>query len=254
LLLLCGLIAPAHADLSAMEAAFSTGAFKEAALMGEEDGGSQALAFAARALLAEAGLTHDIACRDRSVEQAMKNAETALAGDPNNVEAHLQLAIALGLKARRVGTLRAHLMGLALEAKRHVERALTLSPDSPWAYAVNGAWNLEIVGRGGNLAGRAFYGASREAGIAAYDRAIALAPGNIVLHYERALALIWLDPERLKGEALKSLAAVRSASPANFMERAVAERAKELEAALKDGDTVKLAALLVHLRGDYEKA
>ena len=248
------MIGPARADLSAMEAAYSVGAFEKAAGLGEADGGPAALAFAARALLADAGLTDNLIMRDQAVEKAIADSEQALESDANNVEAHLQLAIALGFKARRLGTMRAHLMGLADDARGHVEAALALAPDDPWAYAVLGGWNLEIVGRAGNAVGRAFYGATRRAGIAAYDRALALDPGNMVLQYERALALISLDPVRLKGQAEKSLAAAVTAIPTNYVERAILVRATLLDSALAQGDRASLAALVVHLRGDYESA
>lgn len=60
-----------------------------------------------------------------------------LALDPNHLQAHLRLAVALGYIAEG-NRLDAHLEGLAHEAKALLDRALTLAPYSAWAHGLLG--------------------------------------------------------------------------------------------------------------------
>lgn len=236
-----------------MERAYCEGRYDASVVLAETENSAPALAFAARARLAQATFETKPKGAAADVDAAIDLAARALRLDADNTEAHLQLAIALGLKGRRVGPWRAHFMGLGAEARRHIDAVLARDPQNPWALSILGAWNVEIADRGG-AAGRLLYGASRDAGLAAYNQAIALVPDNLVLQYERALAIVAADPDGLWREALSGFERVQALPPAGALEGELQRRAALLAAAIRDGDGPGLSRLVAAFRGGYERA
>ncbi len=220
--------APAWAQ-SAREA-YVEGAFLEAASLGEAQGRADDLALAARALLAEA-VTGNPADIDGLLARAEANARRALAADQTSTEARLQLAAAMGMKARRATIGEAMRKGYASEGRALVRAAVAEAPREAWAHALEGGWNLEVVRRGGNV-GATYYGASVRAGRAAFDRARALAPDDAIIAYQYAVALLELDPERYGDEATRLLAAASACRPGDAFEMRVKAKAASVAAAL----------------------
>ena len=238
---------------SDIEALYNEGHFIEAAAAGAEVGSAEALTLAARANIAAAMLETDPTLRDGYVDGALAFARAALEIDAEAVEAHLQAAIALGLVGRRSGPISAHARGLARIGRAHIDDALALDPENPWGYAALGAWHLEVVAGGGAAPARLLYGARRDEGLAAFARAVHLAPDNLVVRYERAMALLAFDAASLAPVALEDLAAVAALEPRNAIERALKVRAAELVASFEDRDADKLAENLAAFRGGYER-
>lgn len=90
----------ATAEEEAHLIAFSEGRYAEAASVTEISHAPDNLAFAARSMLAEAISADDFSVPSMLVEDAEALAREALLDAPNHIEARLQLAIALSLKAR----------------------------------------------------------------------------------------------------------------------------------------------------------
>jgi len=201
--------APSAAPL----AAYTSGRFLEAAETAGRSPLPEDRALAARALLA-ACVMAGAGRRDDLLDEAAVQARAALKGDPRSVEARLQLAMALGIKGRRSSVAEALRHGYAQEGKRLIDEALALSPNEPWAWALLGGWNLEIVRRGGRLGAR-LYGASIARGVAAFTRAGELAPNDpgIALHF--AAALLGVDPVGRSVEARGALARASGAPDAD---------------------------------------
>eukprot|EP00435_Cladocopium_sp_Y103_P077413 s1_g1152.t1 len=156
-----------------------------------------------------AGLVHaDLvaARKDRLkfIEQAEEDARAAVAAAPDLAEGHLQLAVALGFKARLEGSLTAHAEGYADEARAHLEYVAAREPDNPWMLALLGGWHLEISDAGGFL-GRSIYGAEVDAGLDAYDQALALMPDDLVIIYQCALQLAALGDDEYTVKAVALL-------------------------------------------------
>lgn len=220
--------APAWAQ-SAREA-YVEGAFLEAASLGEAQGRADDLALAARALLAEA-VTGDPADIDALLARAEANARRALAADPSNTEARLQLAVAIGMKGRRAPIAEAVRHGYAGEGRALLRAAIAEAPREAWGHALEGGWNLEVVRRGGSV-GAAYYGASVRAGRAAFERARALAPDDAIIAYQYAVALLELDPERYGEEATRLLEVASACRPGDAFETRVKAKAASVAAVL----------------------
>ncbi len=230
LTLIVAAIAPAHAQQSAV-AAYQQGAFLEAAAIGERAGDADDLSLAARAALAEA-VTARGADVDALVARAETNARRALAAAPDNVDARMNLALALGIKGRRASVAEAMRHGYAREGRALLSQAVARAPDEAWAHALIGGWNLEIVRRGGR-AGAAYYGASKASGIAAFERARALAPDDAAIAYQYAVALLELDAKRYAGEAAALLASANGCASHDAFEARVKAQAARVAAMLE---------------------
>lgn len=241
-----GLSAPATASAQGMDlarAAFEEGDFAEAASLARDAATAEGAALAARAALAEGDFVAPPSARRTAFEQAEKDARAAIALDPQNPEGHLYLALALGFLGRMDGSLAAHIAGYAEEARAHIDRALALDPDSAWAHALSGGWNLEIV-RDGGMLGETLYGASLDKGVAAYRRALELEEGNTAIAYQYALQLLALGGPMRRAEAQQALAASLKPKPEDAVERLARRRAQRLKLALDTHDDMALKTIL----------
>jgi hypothetical protein len=224
-------VSPATADppVDAVSA-YVQGRYADAVLICAEAEDADALAFAARAALAQA-VTADAADIDALTSRAMTFAQRALTLNPSHVEARLQLAAALGVKGRRASIAEAVMRGYARTGKDLIDQALALDPDNAWAHALLGGWNFEVVRRGGPT-GAAMYGASVEKGEAAFDAARRLAPSDPIIAYQHAVALLEQGGEERVAKADLILAAAQGMRPRDAFERAIQGKASTVRKVL----------------------
>jgi tetratricopeptide (TPR) repeat protein len=191
--------------LASAQQLFSAGSYGAAAEAAERAGGAAGLALSARALLAESFVTEGTTDDAPRIERAIRNAESAIAADPANVEGRLQLALGLGMKARRMDLMAAFRGGYAQTGKRLLDEAVALNPREPWAWTMMAAWHLEVIRRGG-MSGAMTLGASRDTARQAIDRAGQLAPNDPSVTFNRGVATLEIDPSRNAASARALLA------------------------------------------------
>lgn len=236
----------AHADAQGMDVArkaFDEGAFLDAANLARPLGTSEAAALAARAELAEGDFRAPRAAKRDNFKRAEEDARAAIERDPKNPEGHLYLALALGFLGRMDGSLAAHFAGYATEARRNIDMALALAPDSAWAHALSGGWNLEIV-RDGGMLGESIYGASLEKGCADYARALELDPRNTAIAYQYALQLVAMGTASRWTEAMNILGSALDSEPGDVLEALSRRRAQRLKLVLSTHDEAALKAII----------
>lgn len=214
-------------------ALYDEGNFLAAAALAEKKIDAPSLAMAARALTASV-LTRQQAPESyrKRVERAITAAERAIRANPRQIEAHLQLAAALGLKARLVGPLAGARQGLATRARDAAAEAVRLDPSLPWGYAFLGIWNVEVVNAGGPIGAR-LLGANLKEGLRQMEAALQRNPPDPVVGHQIALALAGLDAKRHRALIQRALAASLSVPADDFFERAIRRRAEDLSAVLK---------------------
>ena len=227
----------------AAQAAFDAGDFLAAAREARKGTSAEAAAMAARANLAEGDFIALAGERRAIFAEAERDARLALSRDPENIEGHLYLALALGFLGRIDGTMKAHFGGYANEARTHIDAALTLEPDNPWGHALDGGWNLEITRNGGML-GEAIYDASFEKGVAAYRKALTLEPGNTAIAYQFALQLLAAGGKPNRDEAYRVVARSLAPRDETAVERMARRRAQRLKLALDTNDRLTLRDIL----------
>lgn len=230
-------------DLAPAAAAFDDGTFLRAARLARDLGTAEGDAFAARAELAQGEFVAQPAARHAALDRAVADARRSIVRDEAHPEAHLYLAVALGLIARGEGGLAAHLAGYGDEARLYIDRALELAPDNAWGHAALGGWHLEIAHTGGFVGG-VIYGASAGEGEAAYERALALDPENMSIAWQYAFQMAGLGGEARRVRARQLLAAVLERPPHTALDRLLREGAEELDAALASGDEAEILGVV----------
>ena len=243
-LVLNGPAPAAEMGIAAARRAFAEGAFVQAAELAHTAGGAEGAALAARAELVYGDYLAPVSERYQNFIRAEADARRAIALAPGDPEGHLCLALALGLISREKGSLVAHFAGYAKEARLHIDLARRLAPGSAWGEALLGGWNLEIV-RAGGIVGSLFYGASLEAGMAAYARAFARDPVNVSIAYQYAVQIVALGETPHRAEATRRLAVSLDRDvPADALARLAHERAMRLMGALQARDDAAVRAIM----------
>ncbi|HEU0161385.1 MAG TPA: hypothetical protein VFQ69_03185 [Rhizomicrobium sp.] len=225
LLALLLLASPARAA-DAIFTLYAEGRYEQAIRAGEDSRSAHGLAIAARAALAEAMLRPQpcLSC----LERAETLARAGIAANPAHADNHVWLAAALGHQARILGKVRAQVARMPNESRAALDAALRHAPDNAYAVSALGGWNIEIVRGGGAYLARTLYGASEQEGIALFDRALKLAPGNVAVHYQVALSLLGFDADKYRARIAAELKAAMASAAVTAYERRMQDRAGEL--------------------------
>src|SRR5258706_7631911 len=190
---------------------YRAGSYEAAVAVGEAEGSGEALAVAARAVLADANL-RDVPCMT-CLKRAESLARRSIALDTKHPEAFVYLAATLGYEARIVGSLRARFARYPEQAKEAIDRALLVAPNDSWSLAAAGAWHIEVVRNGGKLLARVLYGAKVEVGEDFLKRAVAADPKDLVIRFQHALLLSGVDFNANKFEVMGELATATMTEP-----------------------------------------
>lgn len=238
--LLIAFSSPAFAEDA--QALYASGNYEAAIKAGEAGGDANGLIVATRAALSDAKL-RDAPCAD-CFKRVEALANRAIAADPKRPEPYIYLASAMGSESHVMGSLAASAQGLPAKSKKAIDTAVVLAPDSPLVLAGVGGWNIEVVRVGGSIFGQWFYAASFDAGVKAFRRAIAVAPGDVIVRYEYALQLAAYDAKAQRAEIATQLAVASSAPTSTAYEKALQARAKRLSDLLAKGDMDGFIALV----------
>ena len=217
--------------------AYNDGRYEAAADIAAITGGAENFALAARALNAAAYLEPD---DDRAImlaKRAADLADAAVEADPDNVEGHLQGAIALAQRGARISGMRAFFLGLAGRARDRLDRALKLAPENPWALSTSAGWHLGVAARAGD--GR--FGSDAAKGYEQFLAARWRDPMNISIAYEMALRVLAFGEAAWREEALRALETARTAPAANAFDMALKARADAFAAAIAESEEAEQA-------------
>ncbi len=211
---------------------YASGRYVAAAEIADRDlGSADSLAFAARSRLAACLTRGEGVDIDALLDRAEADARAALALQPNSVEARLRWALTLGVRGRRASLPEALARRYAPRGRHLIDEALAIAPDNAEANALLGAWHLEILRRGGR-AGALVMGARLSDGIAAFDRARALAPHDPMIALQYAVALTELDAPRFSNQIAALLGVPMASPPRDAFEAHGREIATQLSSAL----------------------
>ncbi len=237
------------------KALYASGEFEKAARAAQQVGGADNLALAAKSLSSLAVLTNTsqdvVALTPRIRSLALE----ALSEDPLNAEAQLQLAIAIWFDGRRVGALESYVRGLPNQGRKHIVQAMNAAPDGSieqaWAHALLGAWHLEVLRRGGSR-GAAIYGADLHEGAEHFNRAIALAPGEVAIAVQCAISYLALDAETYSEHARIALEYAVAADAETMFEQQMQVTAALLQSALHEKDLQTIDQVVNELVGPID--
>ena len=188
-------------SLEEAQNAFTEGQFREAAEIGEEVATSSGYALAAKAVTIYGYYRAAEDEKQAWFERGMELGELAVTADPNNPEAHNQLAHAMGRYAQTIGIMAALRGGYGGRTRRLLETTLSLDSLNVAAHIALGGWHADIVGRAGGMVARVTYGATKSTAINHYELAKELQPNSREGLLEYALRLPVLQGR--KGKELK---------------------------------------------------
>jgi hypothetical protein len=194
-------------------------------------GGAENLTLAARALNSLAYLGKERKANREAANRALDHAEDAVRLNPSLLQARLEAAIALSLRAANMAPARALALNLPGRARKQLDAALGLDPENLWALSTSASWRLGVSSRGGG----ALFGADPEIGYSEFMKARAVAPENVVVAYECALRFIASERAEWRELGLEALAVATDGAPESAFEAGIQDRARDLAAAIKAG-------------------
>lgn len=215
--------------------ALRSGNFELAAQSGAQIGTINSRLIAAEALSAKVllGMAED--AKD-SAEEALKLSASVLRDAPENKEAQFQYALADGFITRATSPFSAWRKKLPQKTKDKVDALVLSAPDDGRAHALLGAWHMGILRKTGETNGAKWFGAEAQTGKAAYERALALRPDDIIITSNYALSLAELDFDANEKRARDMLVSVLTASPNDAVEREVQSRMRDVLTLWEDED------------------
>lgn len=159
--------------------------------------------------------------QEAQFDKAVAYAKKALELNPNNADAHFELARADGRLAQFKGVLQS--LGLAGEVKSALNRAIELNPRMAGAYVALGLWNAEVP---------FFAGGNKGQVQPNFEKAIQLEPQVVTHRLEYANALLKVNL-RNKPSAIAVLERAVLLTPRNFWEQRDQEAARKMLADLR---------------------
>ncbi|MGD2133134.1 MAG: hypothetical protein PVI23_10105, partial [Maricaulaceae bacterium] len=234
---------------AAARALYRAGAYVEAAEMSAQGASADAKAFAAKSYAAAAVLADDFDRANALADAALAQASEAVNADPDDVEARLQLTVALWLDGRRRGDLDAYFRGIPQRSRAVIEGVLADAPSDAsgdvsgeaWAHSLLGAWHFEAVRRGGGWARRTL-GADLAEGAEAFELAMSLAPDDPVIAVQCGVSYLALDPELYAEPARAAFERALAVVPRDDFEAALQARARVALDLMAQGEMDALAA------------
>ena len=161
--------------------------------------------------------------------EVAQRAETQLASDSRNPNAHYFMAYALGRYSQGISIAKALAQGLGGKVKSALESTIKLAPKHADAHIALGTFHAEVIDKVGSLLGRT-QGASKEAGLSMFKAALKLNPTSAIAMVEYANGLVMLEGEKKMKEATALYEQAAACEPLDAMERLDVEMAKaELE-------------------------
>ncbi|MGB1800215.1 MAG: hypothetical protein ACPHLK_05220 [Gammaproteobacteria bacterium] len=212
--------------LDKAEQLYDTGHFRDAAELARTIESAQAYSFAAKATLVEATFIASDKDKFALFQQAQKDANTALSIDQNLLDAHIQIAVAVGSIADLENPLTAFLSGYAKIGKRHLDIALSIAPDDSWVHGLLGIWHLQIVNRVSALWPGKLYDASFDEGLYHCNKAEQLENSNLQILYGCAISLYEFNDNKYKQHAISLLQSIVEQKPIDATESYIVQEAR----------------------------
>ncbi len=193
-------------------------AIEQGSALGSADG----LVLAAEALNAKL-LLGQAERKTKTAKRAMKLAKAALVLEPQNPEAQIQYALAYGFYGRHASNFKAWRKKLPQKIRVEIDKAVILAPDDARSYALQGAWHLNLLYRGGGFDVGKRYGASEQEGVIYFQNALDQNPGDDIIITANFLMLQFvLAPKIHAAQTELSLqSSVLNSAPRNDVERRI---------------------------------
>jgi tetratricopeptide (TPR) repeat protein len=218
---------PKEAALVDAWIAFHAGRFQAAMREGLEQG-LAGYTVAAKATCIHANyLEESKPAKHALFDAVIARCEEQQAQQPDKPGASYWYAYALGRQAQELSVLAALRQGVGGKIRNSLETVLRLSPGHADAHIALGVYHAEVVAKVGALLASLTYGASREASIRHFDKALALNPHSAIARVEYANALALLDGKKGMDRAIMLCKEASGMRAHDAMERLDIELARQ---------------------------
>ncbi|QID19793.1 hypothetical protein G3580_09730 [Nitrogeniibacter mangrovi] len=146
--------------------------------------------------------------------------------DPGCANAWFLHALALGRYSQRISVVKALARGLGGKIHHSLNTALALEPSHAAAYATLGVYHFEVIDKVGTVVGRVTHGASREAGLRCFEKALSLDPDSPVTRMEFAHVLSMGRRHDNEQAVEHNMTAAATCQPFDALARLDVERAR----------------------------
>lgn len=143
------------------------------------------------------------AAKVKHFQDAMAMAEALIKVEPKNPNAHYQYAYAAGRYSQSISIIKALKEGYGGKIKIALGTTLELDAKHADAHTALGAYHAEIIDKIGGMVGKLTYGASKDAAVEHYEKAIKLNPASPIAHIEYANGLLMLYGDKEEDKAVK---------------------------------------------------
>lgn len=183
-----------------------------------------ALGAAGDAVACKAAMIHatyletDEAVRLARLEAVAQRCVARQATHPDDPNAWYFHAYALGRYSQGISVAKALAQGLGGRIKASLTRALELNPQHADAHIAFGTYHAEVIDKVGALVGGLTYGASKETGVAHFEKALELNPDSAIARIEFANGLVMMFGKSRMARAEALYAEAAACVPADAME------------------------------------
>ncbi len=149
---------------------------------------------------------------------------------PDYANAHYFAAQALGRYSQGISVVAALTQGIGGRVLGALKKAVAIEPEHADAHIGLGVYHAEVISKVGSVVGGLTYGASKEAAVTHFEKALKLNPDSAIARIEYANGLVMLFGKSKLDAATKLYLEAAACAPADAMERLDVEAAKaELE-------------------------
>ena len=160
-------------------------------------------------------------------QAAMGIADKLRAKEVKNINAHYQFAYAAGRYSQSISIIKALKEGYGGKIKLALDTVLKLDPKHAEANTAMGAYHAEIIDKVGVMVGKLTYGASKDAAVEHFEKALKLTPQSPIAHIEYANGLLMLFGDKETDRATKLYEKAAKMKGRDAMEMLDIEMAKE---------------------------
>lgn len=208
------------------------GDYRAAAERGEALGTAAGYIVAAEALSAQV-LVAQARKPKKQAKQAMKLAQKAIALEPDNLDAHIQYALAYGFMTRETGDTKAWATKLPHKCRKVIDAVRARAPNDARGMALKASWHVGILLKDSNYA-NGLYGADEAKAMLLYAQAHRLMPEDWVINANYLFSAAAMGPRTYAAE-IETLMTQLLAKPAvNAVEQVYQARVRELSNIMAD--------------------
>ncbi len=173
-------------------------------------------------------LETDEAARQACYLAAAEHAEAVIGLLPDDANSHYFHAFNLGRYSQSISVMKALGEGIGGKIQTSLRNTLEAAPDHAEAHTALGMYHAEIIDKVGKMMGRITYGASTEAALEHFERALELTPASPIAHIEYGNGLYLLFGDDRLDEVTELYVKATGLQPRDAMEKL------DIEAALAE--------------------